>query len=248
MEARPRFSWSDIARRTTTGTGIMAVAELSSVPLTYLVINGTNLSANAVTRIGGVLGLGGSALFLAGQPVAAGIAYLLFLWLDCTDGTVARLRGTVSLKGADLDLWSDRLCLFAAVLAFSAVYARTGHPFAAWLCGLYLATHYLTDLSWLMALRQRAQLPPQFDELKARLDAAGPQHATPGSRFLQPLARTVRWFTPTAWVCNIAFLLLPSVTTLTPVQATATPLLMLGGTLMISSLRHRADQWARRPL
>jgi hypothetical protein len=116
------------------------------------------------------------------------------------------------------------------------------------LCGLYLATHYLTDLRWLMAMRQRAELPPQFEALKAQLDHAGPRRPPRVPQSLRPLVRVVGWLTPTAWVCNIAFLLLPSVTTLTPVQATATPLLMLGGTLMISSLRHRADQWARRPL
>ncbi len=248
MEARPRVSWSEIARRTTTGTGIMAMAELSSVPLTYLVVNGTNLSANAVTRIGGVLGLGGSALFLAGQPMAAGIAYLLFLWLDCTDGTVARLRGTVSLRGADLDLWSDRLCLFAAVLAFSAVYARSGHPLAAWLCGLYLATHYLTDLRWLMAMRQRAELPPQFEALKAQLDHAGPRRPSRVPQPLRPLVRVVGWLTPTAWVCNIAFLLLPSFTTLTPIEATAVPLLMLIGTILISSIRNWTAGRARRAI
>ena len=246
MGARARFSWTDIVRRTTTGSGIVAMAERSSVPLTYLVINGTNLSANAVTRFGGALGLGGSALFLADQRVAAGIAYLLFLLLDCTDGTVARLRGTVSLKGADLDLLSDRLCLFSAVLAFSAFYARSGYPLAAWLCSLYLATHYLADLRWLMAMRRRAELPPQFEALKAHLDTAGPQRASRVPQRLQPLARTVAWLTPSAWVCNIVFLLAPSFTTLTPVQATAVPLLMLLVTLMISGTRNWIVRSARR--
>jgi phosphatidylglycerophosphate synthase len=222
------------------------MAELSSVPLTYLVVNGTKLSANTVTRIGGALGLGGSVLFLAGQSVAAGIAYLLFLWLDCTDGTVARLRGTVSLRGADLDLWSDRLCLFAAVLAFSAVYARSGHPLAAWLCGLYLATHYLTDLHWLMAMRQRTELPPQFEALKAQLDEAGTRHRPRVPQPLQRLVRVAGWLTPSAWVCNIAFLLLPGFTSLTPVEATAVPLLMLIGTLTISGIRNWTARRARR--
>ena len=75
--------------------------------VTWLIVNWTPLSADAVT-VGAILcGLGGALAFLVVAPatyllgiVLLQVAYLL----DTADGEVARVRGTSSRRGAYLDL------------------------------------------------------------------------------------------------------------------------------------------------
>ncbi len=207
MSERQPFAWAAVIAATTKTNRVTAFFELLSVPLSYVIVNATRLSANTVTRIGGVFGIAGSILFMTGKPLAAGFAYAAFLLLDCSDGAVARLRRTVSLKGADLDLWTDRVVLLTAVLSFSGSYAASNKPMAAWLCAGYLAAHYLTDLGWLMAERRRASLPPQFDDLKALLAVKMPVRSAVGHAWIRRIARLEHAIRPAPWLCNIVFLL-----------------------------------------
>lgn len=207
MSAQRQFGWSDIAAATQMGNATMRLFAAQSVPFTYVFANWTRLSANAATRIGGVCGLAGSALFVLDHRIAAGLAFAAFLLLDCTDGALARLRGAVSAKGADLDLWTDRFVLFAAALSFSAVHMIDGHMLAAWLCLGYLAAHYVTDLQWLIVERRRANLPPQFAALKEKLASTSTLPSTHLPGWLRTLVRAERSIRPAPWVCNIVFLL-----------------------------------------
>jgi phosphatidylglycerophosphate synthase len=196
------FAWHQVVAATSVTNRLSAVFELLSVPITYALANWTRISANMVTRIGGSFGLVGAALFALQQPVAASLAFAAFLLLDCSDGALARLRKQESIRGANLDLWTDRAVLLVAALGFSGRFGVDGDALAAWLCLVYLAAHYLTDLGWLIAERQRAQLPPQSSALEAELRAKRPRPLPQ----LGQLYLIERSFAPVPWVCNGVFL------------------------------------------
>ena len=228
MTRAEAFRWSEILAATSQGNLVTAFFERLSVPLTYGIANWTHVSANQVTRAGGLCGLGGSVLFLLGHPTLAGCAYFAFLMLDCSDGAIARLRGQASSKGADLDLWTDRLVLLAAALGFSWVYAARGDTLAAWLVQAYLAAHYCTDLGWLMAERSRANRPTQFDALKAELHKSRTPTAFSSPRWVRAVGRFERAIRPQPWLCNVAFLLGPCLVSQSPRYALVGLLWCLG--------------------
>ena len=80
-------------------------------------------SASTVTVIGLLLVVVGSVIFALGHPVAGAIFIGVGSLVDGIDGTVARLAGTASERGAFLDTVSDRigeLAMFGGVAWFVA--------------------------------------------------------------------------------------------------------------------------------
>jgi phosphatidylglycerophosphate synthase len=75
--------------------------------VTWLIVNWTGLSADAVTAMAILSGMGGALAFLVPSPgtYLLGILLLQFAYLlDTADGEVARVRGTSSKRGTYLDL------------------------------------------------------------------------------------------------------------------------------------------------
>ena len=75
-------------------------------------------SANQVSAFGFALSLAAAALVMTGDPVPAGMLYLLAGVLDLLDGILARSKGTPTRFGAFLDSTLDRASegvVFAAV-------------------------------------------------------------------------------------------------------------------------------------
>lgn len=207
-----------------------------SIPLTWLIANYTRLSANSLTRIGGLAGLAGSALLWFGYPGWAALAFTLFLLLDCSDGAIARLKGEVSEQGASLDLFWDRTILFVAVLSRCALLSGV----SLLLCAAYLCLHYVTDLQWLMRLEQQAKHPAQWPELRAALHEQLP--LAPQS--VSALAKIYRAVRPDAWVCNIVFLLLPCLLPAMPLVSYGIAVSLLALTIIAGP----CEQWLRRHL
>lgn len=84
------------------------------------------VSANAVTALGVLLVLAGSALLAAQQPLAALVVLLAGSLADTLDGAVARASGAGTRLGAFLDSTVDRIAdasLFAAAAAVGAARA-----------------------------------------------------------------------------------------------------------------------------
>ena len=82
------------------------------------------VSANAVTALGVLLVLAGSALLAAQQPLAALVVLLAGSLADTLDGAVARASGAGTRLGAFLDSTVDRIAdasLFAAAAAVGSV-------------------------------------------------------------------------------------------------------------------------------
>ncbi|MFT3888580.1 MAG: CDP-alcohol phosphatidyltransferase family protein [Arachnia sp.] len=85
-------------------TGTLYMRRLS-IHLTYLWVR-TPLSANSVTALMVVIGfLAGPALLLPGMwgPIVAALCAQLQMFIDCSDGEVARWRRTMGPKGIFLD-------------------------------------------------------------------------------------------------------------------------------------------------
>jgi phosphatidylglycerophosphate synthase len=209
---------------------------LPSVPLSWLLLNGTGLSANAVSWLAGLCGLAGVALFGAGYHAAAGIGLFLFFQLDCCDGTIARARGQVSPQGARLDLTVDRLVLFAFALTLMATNLLASQRLAAWLALGYLILHYVTDLMWLMSLqtqvRELDQPAPSAPPPPVRAEAT----RTLLARAFRGLLRLEGAVRPDAWVCNALFLLGPCLFPQARVWTAIVPLAALGWTLGVCLL------------
>jgi len=209
-----RFTYAAVRRATNKYNLLHDIFVVPSEPLSFFLVNFTSLSANTITILAAAFGLFGSLLFYREQWIAAGLAFAMFFILDCCDGAIARLRDQSSPGGADLDLTGDRLVLVTAVLSRVAFHIGRGERVAAWLCTGYLASHYFTDLQWLMHIRRQAERPRQFTALKEALHV---QQASRGAdaparrrSVFQALvgvaSRLEMAWRPTPWVCNIAFL------------------------------------------
>ena len=77
----------------------------------------------AVTVIGLLVTIGGSALIATGYLIAGGMTAAVGVALDALDGPLARRLGTVSERGAFLDTMSDRFGEIAVWIGLS-VYLR----------------------------------------------------------------------------------------------------------------------------
>lgn len=98
-----------------------------SIYVTWLLVR-TGLSANAITMAMALVGMAGAALYgvlgLWG-PIAGAVLIQVYLLLDCSDGEVARWRGTTGATG----IFLDRLGHYAVeATLFVAIGIRAGNP------------------------------------------------------------------------------------------------------------------------
>jgi phosphatidylglycerophosphate synthase len=94
------------------GVQMRMVMPRLSVRLTRWVVAHTRLHPNQITVVSFAVGLSGAFAFASTGPwiVLAGlVGYHLHVLLDYVDGEVARCRGETSVRGAYLDLVTDRV-------------------------------------------------------------------------------------------------------------------------------------------
>lgn len=91
-------------------------------------LRAAGVSPNAVSLVGLLLVVGGSALVAADQPSAAFVALLAGSLADTLDGELARLSGQASVFGAFLDSTIDRVSDAALYLGATALAFRAADP------------------------------------------------------------------------------------------------------------------------
>jgi len=108
-------------------------------------LHALGVSANAVTVVGFLMTVAGSALLATGQPGAALLVLLLGTLSDTLDGQIARAAGGGTRFGAFLDSTLDRLS--DAALAIAAVYLGTtaAGAFSFWGGLLLLVASFLVS-------------------------------------------------------------------------------------------------------
>jgi hypothetical protein len=106
------------------------------IPLSRRLARLRVVTPNRLTAVALLLGVAAAACFASGLLRAGGVLFMLRFFVDCLDGTVARLQGSCSTRGAFFDLAAD-------VVGVTAGYAALG-----W----YLVDAGLLDPAWLLAL------------------------------------------------------------------------------------------------
>ena len=112
------------------------VVDPVGVPLSRRLARMSAVTPNRLTALALALGLAAAACFATGRLRIGGALFLLRFFVDCLDGTVARIQGSCSKRGAYFDLGAD-------VVGVTAGYAALG-----W----YLVDTGRLDLGWLLAL------------------------------------------------------------------------------------------------
>jgi len=151
-----------------------------SVHVTRWVMARTLLTPNTITLTSFVIGLAAAGAFAATDPlvVAAGLlAYHVHVLLDYVDGEVARCRGATSVRGAYLDLITDRIT-FPLLIFCAGLGVYRQHGDAAALVVAFVATFgLLLDKEacdcW---YRANAGMPELEDRYVAAPSRAGWQH------------------------------------------------------------------------
>ncbi len=91
----------------------------------------TPITPNQITLLGGVIYMGGAALFTLGSPlmiIIGGLVVRAAILLDYVDGNVARYRGTSSPEGTFLDKLSDCIPqIFLFIFLSFGVYQNYPH-------------------------------------------------------------------------------------------------------------------------
>lgn len=103
------------------------------------------LSPTAVTILGLLVTIGGSAFIAAGEYVAGSLIAGFGGFLDALDGPLARLQGKASQRGAFVDTMSDRLgevAIFAA-LSFALRHSAMGLMLCLFALAFSLLTPYV---------------------------------------------------------------------------------------------------------
>jgi phosphatidylglycerophosphate synthase len=103
-----------------------------SIRLTRWILARSRVSPNDITLVSFAIGLAAALAFSSAHPlvvVAALAGFHLHVLLDYVDGEVARCRGLTSVRGAYLDLMTDRVTypLFVYAAAVGA-YRALGQP------------------------------------------------------------------------------------------------------------------------
>jgi phosphatidylglycerophosphate synthase len=112
------------------------VVDPVGVPLSRRLARMSVVTPNRLTAVALALGVAAAACFATGRLRIGGALFLLRFFVDCLDGTVARIQGSCSKRGAYVDLGAD-------VIGVTAGYAALG-----W----YLVDSGRIDLVWLLAL------------------------------------------------------------------------------------------------
>ena len=112
------------------------VVDPVGVPLSRRLARMRVVTPNRLTALALALGIAAAACFATGRLRIGGALFLLRFFVDCLDGTVARIQGSCSKRGAYFDLGAD-------VIGVTAGFAALG-----W----YLVDSGRLDLAWLLAL------------------------------------------------------------------------------------------------
>ncbi|MFC1497437.1 CDP-alcohol phosphatidyltransferase family protein [Verrucomicrobiota bacterium] len=117
-----------------------------AVPLAWIILNFTNISANLVTLVSLLCGVAGAALgaFYGAQWVLAGVC--LYLLLDLTDGKVASGRGGGTSLGTFLDMITDRVVLVSSVVSLSYLHLQREEGLEIFLLLLYVLLLFFMDI------------------------------------------------------------------------------------------------------
>ena len=243
-----RYSFAEVRSATRHYNFFHDLCVWPSEPLSWLLANSSRISPNAVTLIAIIAGLSASLLFWNALWVLAALGFALFFLLDCCDGTLARLTGRCSQKGAALDLYGDRLVLFAACVSRVAWHQQQGAATAVWLSAAYLAAHSMTDVGWILGLQRQQDRPPQWPALKHALREKAASPASGRRAILSSLSRLEQYLRPAPWFCNILFLLGGCLLPASQIQVYEAALAALVWWLIAGSLRQLArNLTVRRP-
>ena len=103
-----------------------------SVRITRWVLAHSQISPNQITIVSLAIGLSGTAAFVSTNPLILAIGFIAFYvheLLDYVDGEVARCRGLTSVRGAYLDLMTDRVTFPLFIFCSAAgAYRASGDP------------------------------------------------------------------------------------------------------------------------
>jgi phosphatidylglycerophosphate synthase len=117
-----------------------------AVPLTWVILNFTSISANTITLTGLVFGVTGCLAAVVTQQLwYLGLGFCLFLVCDFVDGQVASARGKTQF-GAMLDLTTDRTVILLAVLSLGMRHASLGQSLELFLLLCYFGLCTYVDL------------------------------------------------------------------------------------------------------
>lgn len=105
--------------------------------IVWLLANFTSIGPNMITILSLIFWLGAAALYCQGSPASVATAAIIFLagfMLDCVDGKLARLKGSASSLGGQLDQLGGYVCIIACLIALiGSFYLQTGNKLSLFL-------------------------------------------------------------------------------------------------------------------
>jgi len=117
-----------------------------AIPLSWLLLNFTAVTANQLTLTGLVVGCLGAVLSLFFGLKYLVIGYMTAYVLDFADGTLARNGRGGGSKGVFLDIITDRTVLCVCVVALSAHHMRLEQGAASFCLLLYILSYLYEDV------------------------------------------------------------------------------------------------------
>jgi phosphatidylglycerophosphate synthase len=139
------------AGRPRDGWWVSMLLEPVAVRAVRLLAHHTPLTPNQLTALSAMLTVASAGGLLEGEPfglIAGALLFQLSLLVDCMDGMLARLTGTVTELGA----WFAAVASRARFMMCSSAllvgeYTRTDEPVYLFLAGLVLSCHALVRIS-----------------------------------------------------------------------------------------------------
>lgn len=128
------------------------VVDPLGVPLSRRLARVPAVTPNRLTALALALGIGAAACFATGRLRAGGVLFLLRYFVDCLDGTVARLQGSCSVRGAYFDVCADVIGVTAGYAALGWYLVDTGRLDRGWVLALLAA---LGLYNWQLETRKR---------------------------------------------------------------------------------------------
>lgn len=155
------------------------------------------VSANALTLLGALLGLGAGSAVALGVPLGALVLLVASRLADGLDGPVARAAGQGGPWGAHLDILADFVTYAALPLGFVLADPAANGAAGAFL----LAAYYVNAASFLgvAILAEQRGLTTQANGRKGFFHATGLLEGTETIAFMVALCLVPGLFAPLAW-------------------------------------------------
>lgn len=128
------------------GVYIQLVSCVFSLPIAWLILSFTNISANTITIVSFVLGVSGAVLGSVFGLHWLLIGFSLFLVLDLVDGRVAIGRGGGTEFGAFLDMVVDRCVVMSAAISLACHHMMRSEPVEMFLLVVYVMSLFFMDM------------------------------------------------------------------------------------------------------